>query len=159
MTDGSAHIEQCITGQHPINDSPEVQRTVKALGAQSEQLPKIAVNLENIATALAGAQKAGSVRINALEFQLEVLDKEITQALQMEKTPGLTAQQRQQLDAFIVGRETDAINDTRSAVQQMNSIRDGYANTLHQAQTDGSLGPQTAELASDFKLGSGQEGP
>src|SRR5215469_14932881 len=40
---------------HPINDSAEVQRTAQSLGAQSEQLPKIGADLENVATALAEA--------------------------------------------------------------------------------------------------------
>lgn len=42
---------------HPINDSAEVQRVAKSLGAQSLQLPKIAVDLENIAAALSSAQR------------------------------------------------------------------------------------------------------
>lgn len=33
-------------GGHPINDSDEVQRITKSLGAQSLQLPKIAADLE-----------------------------------------------------------------------------------------------------------------
>ncbi|BAX92031.1 hypothetical protein MSG_01878 [Mycobacterium shigaense] len=146
-------------GEHPINDSAQVQRTVRALGAQSEQLPKIAVNLETIAAALAGAQKAGGARIAALETQLQILDKMIGQAVEMEKSSGLTAADRQQLDTFITGRENDAINDTKSAVQQLNSIRDHYANTLRQAQANGGLGPQNAELVSEFKLGGGEGFP
>src|ERR1700759_4414253 len=51
-------------GDHPINDSAQVQRVTKSLGAQSEQLPKIALNLENIAAALAAAQKAGAGQIS-----------------------------------------------------------------------------------------------
>jgi len=39
-------------GEHPINDSAEVQRVTKALGAQSLQLPKIGVDLESIAASL-----------------------------------------------------------------------------------------------------------
>ena len=44
-------------GQHPINDAAEVQRVTKSLGLQAAQLPKIAVDLENIAAALAEAQR------------------------------------------------------------------------------------------------------
>jgi len=54
-------------GPSPINSSDEVQRTVKSLGAQSEQLPKIGADLENIAAALAEAQKAGAAEIATLE--------------------------------------------------------------------------------------------
>lgn len=45
-------------GEHPINDSAEVQRVTAALGVQSLQLPKIGVDLENIAADLAEAQRA-----------------------------------------------------------------------------------------------------
>src|SRR5258708_24324455 len=44
-------------GEHPINDSAEVQRVVQSLGAQSLQLPNIAVDLENIASAPASVQR------------------------------------------------------------------------------------------------------
>ena len=49
-----------VNGEHPINDRAEVQRTIQSLGAQSSQLPKIGVDLENIAAALAGAQRTGA---------------------------------------------------------------------------------------------------
>jgi hypothetical protein len=39
-------------GGHPINDSAEVQRATQSLRAQAAQLPKIGVDLENIAAAL-----------------------------------------------------------------------------------------------------------
>jgi hypothetical protein len=149
-------------GEHPINDSAEVQRTVKSLGAQSEQLPKIAVNLENIAAVLAAAQKAGAAQISTLEAELQQLDGLIGQAVEAEKNPALTAKERQQLDAYITGREEDAIRDTKSSLQQLNSIRDDYAKTLHQAQASGNLGPQNAELAAEFKpadFGDGQGPP
>ncbi|TXA39817.1 hypothetical protein DKM27_23045 [Mycobacterium tuberculosis variant bovis] len=55
-------------GCRPINDSAEVQRLVKSLGAQSEQLPKIGTDLENIAAALAEAQKAGTQRSTLLSM-------------------------------------------------------------------------------------------
>lgn len=60
-------------GDHPINDSAEVQRVIKSLGAQSEQLPKIGADRETIAD-LADAQKSGAAEIATLEGQLEKLD-------------------------------------------------------------------------------------
>src|SRR5271163_888363 len=62
-------------GDHPINDSAEVQRVTKALGAQSLQLPKIGADLENIAAALAEAQKQGATEIATLNRQLQLLDE------------------------------------------------------------------------------------
>jgi hypothetical protein len=44
-------------GDNPINDSAEVQRATRSLGVQAAQLPKIWVDLENIAAALAQAQR------------------------------------------------------------------------------------------------------
>lgn len=60
-------------GDNPINDSAEVQRVAKALGAQSEQLPKIGAELESIAAALASAQKQGTTEIAALDSELRGL--------------------------------------------------------------------------------------
>jgi hypothetical protein len=74
-------------GDHPINDSAEVQRTVQSLGAQSLQLPKIGADLENIAAGLAEAQKSAAGQIATLEGQLQQLDDLIGQAVQMEKDP------------------------------------------------------------------------
>lgn len=48
--------------------------------AQSEQLPKIGSDLENIAAALAEAQKAGTQRIGLLEHELQGLDNVIDAA-------------------------------------------------------------------------------
>ncbi|BBY24078.1 putative alpha/beta hydrolase [Mycobacterium stomatepiae] len=138
-------------GEHPINDSAEVQRVTTLLGAQSLQIPKIGVDLESIAAALAEAQKAGAGRIAALENQLQTLDNMIGQAIEMEKDPHLSAADRQALDTFITGREDDAIRDTQAAVNQMHSIRDTYANSLHQVQANGNLTAQDAVLATDFK--------
>lgn len=64
-------------GEHPINDSAEVQRVTAALGVQSLQLPKIGVDLENIAADLAEAQRAAAGRIATLESQLHRIPNNI----------------------------------------------------------------------------------
>lgn len=120
-------------GDHPITGSDEVQRVTKALGAQSLQLPKIAADLENIAANLAEAQKAAAGQIAALEGQLQQLDGFIGQAVELEKDPTLTAEDRHALDAFISGREDDAIRVTKAALGQLQSTRDGYANSFQNA--------------------------
>jgi hypothetical protein len=117
-------------GDHPINDSAEVQRVTKSLGAQSLQLPKIGVDLENIAAALAEAQKAAAGQIATLESQLEQLDGLIGQAVDMETDANLTAEDRHALDAFITSCEDDAIGDTKAALGQLQSTRNGYSATL-----------------------------
>jgi Alpha/beta hydrolase len=128
-------------GENPINDSAEVQRVSKSLGAQSLQLPKIGVDLENIAAALAEAQRTGAVLISTLEGQLQRLDNEIGQAVEKEKDVHLTAADRSALDALISHLEQEAIDDTKSALGQLISLRDGYSDYLQRAtatlRTDG----------------------
>ncbi|MGV7400497.1 putative alpha/beta hydrolase, partial [Mycobacterium kansasii] len=121
-------------GEHPINDSAEVQRVTQSLGAQSLQLPKIGVDLENIAAALAEAQRSASGQIARLEGQLQQLDDEIGQAVTLERNPQLTAEDRATLDAFIHTCEQDAIDDTQTGLAELHSIRDGYSNSLRTAE-------------------------
>ena len=119
-------------GDHPINDSAEVQRTVKSLGAQSLQLPKIGADLENIAATLAEAQKAGAAEIATVEGQLQVLDKIIGAAKEDLKLP-LDAKDRQALESLINDAKADAVDDTRDALHQLQSTRDGYSDTLQKS--------------------------
>jgi hypothetical protein len=148
-------------GDHPINDSAVVQRTIQSLGAQSLQLPKIGADLENIAAALAEAQQGAAGQIATLEGQLQQLDNLIGQAVEMEKEPGLDAADRNALNAFITECEDDAVRDTKAALGQLQSIRDAYAKSLHQAQA-GSLSAENAELTAQFRpadFGDGQGPP
>ncbi|MBV8786073.1 MAG: hypothetical protein JOZ00_05225, partial [Mycobacterium sp.] len=128
-------------GDHPINDSAEVQRLTKSLGAQSEQLPKIGADLENIAAALAEAQKAGAQEIAALERQLQMLDKLIGAAEKDLQDPNLDAKSRQTLLKLIDDAKADAADDVRDALHQLQSIRSGYSTTLQNSlgnlRTDG----------------------
>ena len=68
-------------GGQPINDSADVQRVTRSLGLQAAQLPKIAIDLENIAAALAEAQRTSAWYIAALEYDLEDIDDEMCEAL------------------------------------------------------------------------------
>ncbi|HWF28792.1 MAG TPA: hypothetical protein VG327_10525 [Mycobacterium sp.] len=128
-------------GENPINDSAEVQRVTKTLGAQSLQLPKIGADLENIAAALAESQRTGAVLISTLEGQLQQLDNEIGQAVEEEKDVHLTAGYRRALDALISSLEQQAIDDTKSAQGQLESLRNGYSDYLQKSlatlRTDG----------------------
>ena len=120
-------------GDHPINDSAEVQRVVQSLGAQSLQLPKIGVDLENIAAALAEAQRSANGQIATLEGQLERLDDLIGQALDREKDVHVTAKEISELDAFIGACEEDAIKDTEATLGQIRSTRNGYTDCLQKS--------------------------
>jgi Hydrolase N-terminal helical domain/Alpha/beta hydrolase len=126
---------------NPINDAAEVQRVTTSLGAQSLQLPKIGVDLENIAAALAETQRTGAVVITTLQAQLQQLDNEIGQAMEKDKDTHLSAADRSALDALISHLEQQAIDDTKSALGQLVSLRDGYSDHLQPAmatlRTDG----------------------
>ena len=122
-------------GDHPINDSAEVQRTVKSLGAQSLQLPKIGADLENIAAALAEAQRAGAKEIGALEGQLQLLDKVIGAATHDLQDPTLDAKSSAALQALIRDAKADAADETRDALNQVQSTRNGYSDTLQKSLT------------------------
>lgn len=132
-------------GGHPINDSAEVQRVVKVLGAQSLQLPKIGADLENIAAALADAQKAGAARIATLDAQLKSISDLVVQAVDLlNNDKSLTAADKDAVHALINTCEDDALRDTKAALVALQAIRDGYSdglqislNNLHAEGYDG----------------------
>lgn len=142
-------------GDHPINDSDEVQRVTKALGAQSLQLPKIGADLENIAATLAEAQKAAAGQIATLEAQLQNLDDLIGEADDMEDDEGLSQADYDALEAYIATCEDDAVRDTKAALGQLQSTRDGYSKTFQDAMgtlhADGydTVGPQGTQGTPD----------
>ncbi|WP_082960545.1 MULTISPECIES: DUF4185 domain-containing protein [unclassified Mycobacterium] len=121
-------------GDNPINDSAEVQRVSKALGDQSEQLPKIGADLEIVAAALADAQKQGAAEIAGLDHRLHVLDMfkhaAETDLAEVSMPPEHAAKLRKFADAC----HADAVDEVRDALKQMISIRSAYADTLHKAQ-------------------------
>lgn len=133
-------------GGHPINDSDEVQRVIKSLGAQSEQLPKIGADLESIAAALADAQKQGAQQIALLDSELRGMDNLIT-AIDQDLTLDLPPAERDKLEKLKGAAHAQAVDDVREAVKQMNSIRNAYADTLRKSMgslhTDG-YDPPTA---------------
>lgn len=117
-------------GENPINDSAEVQRVTRSLGVQTTRLPKIGADLENVAAALAEAQRSGRAEISALEGLLQGLDDQIGEAVELEKDPRLTESERQLLDHYINGLEKHAINDTKVSVAKLNHVRDQYSRQL-----------------------------
>jgi hypothetical protein len=128
-------------GDNPIIDSAEVQRAVQLLGAQSLQLPKIGVDLEYIAGALAEAQQTASGQIASLERGLQQLDDEIGQALSHSADTNVTGYERAVLNAVVSTLERDGIGDAKSTLGQVHSARDRYSDYLQKAlmilRTDG----------------------
>jgi hypothetical protein len=108
-------------GGHPINDSAEVQRVQRSVTFQKDQLPKIAIDLEGLAAALAEAERFSTNDISVLDSQLHYLDALIAQALaDDEDTSAL---------------ESDAINVTTQILGQIGAIRDDYSAKLTSALT------------------------
>lgn len=116
-------------GEHPINDSAEVQRATRTLGLQVEQLSAIALDLENIAAALAEAQRTSTWYITALEYDVENIDDEICEAV-ADGDPCTADDLR-----------ADAVVETGAIAFALGDIRSRYATALRAAlgalQTDG----------------------
>ena len=111
----------CRNGDHPINDSAEVLRVTAALGSQATQLPRIAVDLESIAAALAEAQRTFAHNIWALEDDLQDIDGEIGDAL--------TDGDEDEADELRAG----AVALAGAMLLQLRRIRDDYASALQNA--------------------------
>lgn len=116
-------------GEHPINAADEVLRVTRALGLQAEQLPKIATDLQNIAAALAEAQRTSTWYIAALEYDLENIDDEICDSL-------ADGDHRAADDL-----RADAVVETRAIMFVLSDLRGQYSMVLRAAlgslQTDG----------------------
>lgn len=108
-------------GEHPINDSLEVQRATTTLHLQQTQLAAIGTDLENIAAALAEAQKSAAKKIHALEIQLQDIDNRI----------GMYQEGHRDTAEL----EQIAIDDTAGILLQIEKIRDDYTTTLQASTT------------------------
>ncbi len=131
------------TTDHPINGSAEVRRTTRSLGAQSLQLARIGLHLDNVAAALTEVQRNGAVLISALQNKLPQLDNQLGEALDLEKGIDLTEAEKSALDHLISTLEQQAIDDAKSVLHQLKSMRNDYADylqnslaTLHADESD-----------------------
>ncbi|OSC26132.1 hypothetical protein B8W69_17025 [Mycobacterium vulneris] len=120
-------------GEHPINDADEVQRVTRSLGLQAAQLPAIAIDLENIAADLAGAQRSSGWYLAALEYDLEDIDDEICEARADDDGCGAD------------GLRGDAVAEVRAIVLALRQIRDRYSVGL--AAASGALRADGADPA------------
>lgn len=127
-------------GEHPINDSDEVRRVARSLGLQAEQLPKIAIDLENIAAPLAEAQRTAAWYIAALEDDLQGIDDEICDALADGDNCGVD------------DLRGEAVDETKAIVFVLGQIRDRYATALRAA-----LGALRADGADPIEISGVEE--
>ena len=114
-------------GDHPINDSAEVQQRTAALHLDRKQLTKIGVELENVAASLAEAQRASRNSIAALDSSLKEIDDAVDRALQ--QGAHLTEVDLEPLEGI-------AVLDTKEALAQIESSRESYAGELTRAMAE-----------------------
>jgi hypothetical protein len=108
-------------GQHPINDSAEVRRVQTSVMYQKDQLPKIAVDLQNLAGTLAEAERFSSNDISTLNTELQYLDAMIGQAIANDEDTSAL--------------EDSAINVTKQSLSLITGIRDDYSAKLARSTT------------------------
>jgi len=109
-------------GEHPINDSAEVQRATTRLMVQRDQLPAIGADLSNIAANLAEAQRFSGMQVENLDTQLHYLDAMIDQALAHDQDTSAL--------------EDNAIAVTSDVLHQVEALRDDYGSKLEASLMD-----------------------
>ncbi|WP_414686556.1 hypothetical protein [Mycobacterium sp.] len=128
-------------GEHPINDSAEILHALESLRAQVAQLPKIAIDLENVAAALAEAQRSAGGQIATLEGHLQEIDDHIGKVLDLEQRVHLSAVDQSELNDLVSRIKEIAILDTKETVGKLESTRSRYSDTLQTSmstlRTDG----------------------
>lgn len=109
-------------GEHPINDSAEVQRATTRLMVQRDQLPAIGADLSNIAANLAETQRFSGMQVENLNTQLHYIDALIDQALAHDQDTSAL--------------EDNAIAATSGVLHQVEALRDDYGAKLEASLTD-----------------------
>lgn len=109
-------------GEHPINDSAEVQRATTRLMVQRDQLPAIGADLARIAANLAETQRFSGMEVENLNTQLEYIDALIGQALANDQDTSAL--------------EDSAITTTANVLQQVTALREDYSAKLETSLTE-----------------------
>ena len=109
-------------GEHPINDSAEVQRATTQLMVQRDELPAIGADLSSIAANLAETQRFSGMEVETLNTQLHYIDALIDQALSR--------------DQDISALEDSAISATSAVLKQVTALRDDYSTKLETSLTE-----------------------
>lgn len=108
-------------GDHPINDSAEVQRATSSLMFHRDQLPVVAAKLAGIAAGLAEAQKQSALWLDSLDTNLHTIDAAIGQGLSLHQD--------------VTALENQAITETLITLEMIEGIRDTYSTQLQTALT------------------------
>lgn len=113
-------------GAHPINDSEEVRRATESMNYNRDKMAKVAVDLANVAAALAEAQRSGAISISNLETALQQIDNQIDREIAAAAAKGETVDVSELRQA--------AIDRTEAALGEVNAVRDAYADQLDDAR-------------------------
>lgn len=109
-------------GEHPIDDSAEVQRATARLYVQKDQLPLIGVDLMNLAGALAAAEKESASTVAELNGKLALLDYAVGQAIAHNRDYSKILDQAEEL--------------TGQADDDVERIRDQYTDEMERVAFD-----------------------
>lgn len=107
--------------EHPIVDSPEVQRATAALVGHKESLPRIAASLEQVAASLATAQRQSDATIATTNSLLDAIDDRMSAAKANKQDVG--------------GLHDNAVEVVKAGLGEINSARRDYVTDLHAAET------------------------
>lgn len=110
------------SGDHPINDSAEVRRATESLHLSKEQLSRVAADLQSISASLAEAQRSGDISVTNLETRLQMIDNQIDREIALAAANGQ--------DVDVSELKEAAVDATRQALQEVQTVRDAYAENL-----------------------------
>jgi hypothetical protein len=113
---------------HQINDSVEIQRATQVMHLNTDALTRVGVDLQNIAAALAEAQRSGHISISGLNGRLVQIDNTIAAEIQKAKADGV------QLDWSAL--KTAAINEVKTRLGEVNAVRNAYGNQLNTSRIE-----------------------
>lgn len=111
----------------PIDESAEVQRITSSVGSHREQLRTIGTKYEQIAAALAKAQRDADAAIAALEKQLHAVDEQMDAADRLMATDPAMAQ-----NVFKVAKGL-AVEFVQHAGEEVKASRTTYTDVLAEA--------------------------
>lgn len=123
--------------QNPINDAEEVKRVSYALSQHPEQLAGIAVDLEQVAAALARAQHDSAAKIAALESELHGYDDQMSAVLRdtQKMNHKVEANGTTEGEKELTDLKKHAEQATKSALEDVEGIQGAYIEQLHGAET------------------------
>lgn len=131
--------------EHPINESAQVTQATTTMHMQKSQLGKTALDLENVAAALATAQLNASAVIAGLDNQLHAIDDAM----------GTAKANNQDTTAL----HDQAVAAVKSTLEQVKGDQSAYSSVMAAAKSSMSTStgeaPSTSETAENSGEGSG----